>query len=110
MAFSSTAECRVCGNEFGVDELEQITLRNDSPENHLRAGDTILVCEDDTRVCDVCGMEINSGGYMLGDGDGYWCSEDCARKDPEFGPDAVEEKMAEWDEEGDSDFFWTDWL
>ena len=55
---------------------------------------------DDLRICTECGKEMKKG-YMIGDGDEYYCSDECLFK--HYTP-------KEWQEIYDNDNgYWTEW-
>lgn len=72
-----------------------------------------------TRECCVCGQEVVFEGYVLNDGEEYYCDEECVKR--EF-DNIYNEKGWKWtkeentaggyittEEDGDINIFWTEW-
>ena len=61
------------------------------------------------RQCSHCGEGMNEG-YVIGDGEEYYCSEECLQEN--YTPEEIQEMFAQEDEVGnpiDNPNYWTQW-
>lgn len=58
--------------------------------------------DDPGHICSLCGCAMQSG-FVIHDGEQYFCSEDCLH---EF---YTEEEYLEMYDDGNGDSYWTEW-
>lgn len=98
-------ECYHCGEkavgQTGDFTFEDYFKEGDGLIHELRCGNcgAKIIYEIPDRVCSICGKAM-SGGYCIGDGEEYFCSDECLRKQytEEAYREMYRDNMAYWTE------------